>query len=295
MVPPVRHFAEGCRAGELRYTVDPDGIPVWPPRAGLEWRVSTGHGTVYATAVVRPRDGEPRDLSLIELDEGFRMMSRVEGIPTRRGRDRRARRRSPGPRTTRHCPSSAAGRPRDRPDRRSPGRRGRASAQAPEGATPEDLMARGVAGRAGRVRPRAARRRRPLRRLDPAADGLALAGRGAAASSRATPTRTQIGGSSPLAHLQHARAAIDAGLCDVALIAYGSTQRSVGRGTALGPARSRRGRSPTARRCRSPPTRWPPRATCTSSARRASSSPRSRSPRGRGRAEPERAPGRATP
>ena len=43
---------------------------------------------------------------------------------------------------------------------------------------------------------------------------------------------TQIGGSSPIAHLDHARAAIGAGLCDVALIAYGSTQRSVGRASA---------------------------------------------------------------
>ncbi len=43
---------------------------------------------------------------------------------------------------------------------------------------------------------------------------------------------TQIGGSSPIAHLDHARAAISAGLCDVALIAYGSTQRSVGRASA---------------------------------------------------------------
>jgi acetyl-CoA acetyltransferase len=43
---------------------------------------------------------------------------------------------------------------------------------------------------------------------------------------------TQVGGSSPLAHLEHARAAIEAGLCDVALIAYGSTQRSVGRSSA---------------------------------------------------------------
>lgn len=37
---------------------------------------------------------------------------------------------------------------------------------------------------------------------------------------------TQIGGSSPLAHIGHAAAAIKAGLCEVALILYGSTQRS---------------------------------------------------------------------
>jgi acetyl-CoA acetyltransferase len=43
---------------------------------------------------------------------------------------------------------------------------------------------------------------------------------------------TQIGGSSPMAHVDHARAAIAAGLCDVALVAYGSTQRSVGRASA---------------------------------------------------------------
>jgi acetyl-CoA acetyltransferase len=43
---------------------------------------------------------------------------------------------------------------------------------------------------------------------------------------------TQIGGSSAMAHIDHARAAIAAGLCEVALIAYGSTQRSVGRSSA---------------------------------------------------------------
>jgi acetyl-CoA acetyltransferase len=43
---------------------------------------------------------------------------------------------------------------------------------------------------------------------------------------------TMIGGASPMAHLNHARAAIAAGQCEVAVIAYGSTQRSVGRATA---------------------------------------------------------------
>jgi acetyl-CoA acetyltransferase len=38
-----------------------------------------------------------------------------------------------------------------------------------------------------------------------------------------------MGGSSFVSHLFHAAAAIDAGLCEVALIAYGSTQRSGGR------------------------------------------------------------------
>ena len=43
---------------------------------------------------------------------------------------------------------------------------------------------------------------------------------------------TQIGGSSFVAHLHHAQAAVAAGMCEVALIAYGSTQRSVGRAVA---------------------------------------------------------------
>ncbi|HEY1857120.1 thiolase [Acidocella sp.] len=43
---------------------------------------------------------------------------------------------------------------------------------------------------------------------------------------------TQIGGSSFMSHLAHAVAAIERGLCSVALIAYGSTQRSVSRAMA---------------------------------------------------------------
>jgi acetyl-CoA acetyltransferase len=43
---------------------------------------------------------------------------------------------------------------------------------------------------------------------------------------------TNIGGSSFLSHLAHAHVAIEAGLCNVAVIAYGSTQRSVSRAAA---------------------------------------------------------------
>lgn len=50
---------------------------------------------------------------------------------------------------------------------------------------------------------------------------------------------TQLGGSSVLAHLNHARAAIATGACDVGLVAYGSTQRSVGRAAAAVQERDR--------------------------------------------------------
>lgn len=46
----------------------------------LEWRISEGRGEVYATTVVHPREGAPYNVALIGLNEGFRMMSRVEGI-----------------------------------------------------------------------------------------------------------------------------------------------------------------------------------------------------------------------
>jgi uncharacterized protein len=47
----------------------------------LEWRESEGRGTVYATTAVHSRDRNPRNVVLVDLDEGFRMMSRVEGVP----------------------------------------------------------------------------------------------------------------------------------------------------------------------------------------------------------------------
>jgi uncharacterized OB-fold protein len=77
---PADVYAEHCARGQLAYQVDADGQAVFHPRLGAyEWRVSKGEGTVYATTTVRPRGKEPYDVSLIDLDEGFRMMSRVRG------------------------------------------------------------------------------------------------------------------------------------------------------------------------------------------------------------------------
>ena len=49
-------------------------------KADLEWRVSKGLGLVHATTVVHPQKGDPYNIALIDVDEGFRMMSRVEDI-----------------------------------------------------------------------------------------------------------------------------------------------------------------------------------------------------------------------
>jgi uncharacterized OB-fold protein len=78
---PLAAFRAACRRGELAYQVDADGRPVFHPRVGpYAWRVSAGLGTVYATTTVRRRGAAPHDVSLVDLDEGFRMMSRVEEI-----------------------------------------------------------------------------------------------------------------------------------------------------------------------------------------------------------------------
>ena len=47
----------------------------------LLWAEPSGFGTVYSTTVIRRRPPEPSlNIALIDLDEGPRMMSRVEGI-----------------------------------------------------------------------------------------------------------------------------------------------------------------------------------------------------------------------
>lgn len=50
-------------------------------RASLGWHESSGHGTVYATTAVHRRDADPYNVALVDLEEGFRMMSRIEVLP----------------------------------------------------------------------------------------------------------------------------------------------------------------------------------------------------------------------
>src|SRR5882757_1626310 len=49
--------------------------------ADLEWVDASGHGTVYSTTVVRQKPPDPDyNIALIDLAEGPRLMSRVEGL-----------------------------------------------------------------------------------------------------------------------------------------------------------------------------------------------------------------------
>jgi uncharacterized protein len=88
-VSPLAAYIAHLEKGELAYQFSPSANQVvfYPrliaPKTGaadLEWRVSKGLGTVYATTVVHPQQGAPYNVALIDIDEGFRMMSRVEDL-----------------------------------------------------------------------------------------------------------------------------------------------------------------------------------------------------------------------
>ena len=87
---PLATYQSHLDKGELAYQWSPEAQKVvfYPrvicPFTGsdrLEWRVSAGLGTVHATTVVHPAsEGAPYNVALIDIDEGFRLMSRVEDI-----------------------------------------------------------------------------------------------------------------------------------------------------------------------------------------------------------------------
>ena len=86
---PLARFRDHLQRGELAYQFDAaSGQPVFFPRViapgsgqALEWRVSAGKGTVHAVTVISPRGEPPYNVVLVDMDEGFRLMSRVEETP----------------------------------------------------------------------------------------------------------------------------------------------------------------------------------------------------------------------
>src|SRR3954469_10942022 len=86
---PLATYNSHLEKGELAYQFSPAANrAVFFPRVlcpctgsdKLEWRISGGRGTVYATTIVHPAEGAPFNVALIDCDEGFRLMSRVEDI-----------------------------------------------------------------------------------------------------------------------------------------------------------------------------------------------------------------------
>lgn len=86
---PYATFVSYLEQGQLAYQRTPSGEAIFfprvvAPRTGsreLSWHVSRGLGTVYASTAMHAKNQPPLNLVLIDMDEGFRLMSRVEGIP----------------------------------------------------------------------------------------------------------------------------------------------------------------------------------------------------------------------
>jgi uncharacterized OB-fold protein len=86
---PLAIYQAHLDKGELAYQWSPAaGRAVFYPRVvcpftgntDLEWRIASGLGTVYATTVTYPAQGSGHNIVLVDCDEGFRLMSRVEEI-----------------------------------------------------------------------------------------------------------------------------------------------------------------------------------------------------------------------
>lgn len=89
MKSPLSQYQSYLANDQLAYQVDTStGTPVFFPRVvapgsgstALEWRVSSGLGTVYSITVIAPKNETAYNVALIDMDEGYRLMSRVEGI-----------------------------------------------------------------------------------------------------------------------------------------------------------------------------------------------------------------------
>ena len=88
--PPASVYRRYLESGELGFQRCAGcGAAVFYPRvfcpvcgsADLTWKTSSGRGVVYATTAVYRRDADPYNVVLVDLEEGFRMMGRVEGVP----------------------------------------------------------------------------------------------------------------------------------------------------------------------------------------------------------------------
>lgn len=87
---PHEEYFEHLKQGRFMIQHSPStGQYVFYPRVAapntgatdLQWVLASGRGIVYATTVMRPKPPQPPyNVVLVELAEGPRMMSRVEGV-----------------------------------------------------------------------------------------------------------------------------------------------------------------------------------------------------------------------
>jgi uncharacterized OB-fold protein len=88
--PPAEVYRRYLESGRLGFQRCAGcGAAVFYPRvlcpvcgsSDLAWETSSGRGVVYATTAVYRREDDPYNVVLVDVEEGFRMMSRVEGVP----------------------------------------------------------------------------------------------------------------------------------------------------------------------------------------------------------------------
>ncbi|WP_120075297.1 Zn-ribbon domain-containing OB-fold protein [Aurantiacibacter odishensis] len=84
---PEAEFEEGLRQGKILLQRDTVSAEChFPPRIralgeATQWVEASGHGTVHSVTVLYPKPPrEPYNVALVELEEGARLMSRVDGI-----------------------------------------------------------------------------------------------------------------------------------------------------------------------------------------------------------------------
>ena len=85
---PMAVYEQHLARGELAYQYSlaarravfyPRVVCPFTGSSELEWRVSRGEGTVYSATIVSQRNQPDHCVVLVDLDEGFRMLSRIVG------------------------------------------------------------------------------------------------------------------------------------------------------------------------------------------------------------------------
>jgi uncharacterized OB-fold protein len=90
-ISPEAHWRDALAGGRfLLQRSRSSGAHIFPPRVmapgtgadDLDWVEASGAGTIYSVTVISPKPpAEPYPVVLVDLAEGPRVMSRVEGVP----------------------------------------------------------------------------------------------------------------------------------------------------------------------------------------------------------------------
>jgi len=83
---PEAHYLQALREGRFLFQRSAEGKAVFPPRLvapgtgeALTWAESAGRGAVFAiTEQPQKPPAASRYIALVDMDEGFRMLSRIE-------------------------------------------------------------------------------------------------------------------------------------------------------------------------------------------------------------------------